>query len=68
MTVTLLDKYSIGHNQVTNAESVPAGTGVLFYYISSHLCGKNVNAVVHLGDCMSLTDCDLYHNNNNIIH
>ena len=54
---------------MTNAESVPAGTGILFYYISSHLCGKNVNAVVHLGDCMSLTDCDLYHNNdNNIIH
>ena len=54
---------------MTNAESVPAGTGVLFYYISSHLCGKNVNAVVHLlGDCMSLTDCVLYHTNNNNIH
>ena len=34
-----------------------------FYYISSHLCGKNVLAVVHIGDCMSLTDCVLYHNN-----
>ena len=38
------------------------------YYISSHLCGKNVLAVVHIGVCMSLTDCVLYHNNNNIIH
>ena len=39
------------------------------YYISSHLCGKNVLAVVHIhvGDCMSFTDCVLYHNNDNII-
>ena len=37
------------------------------YYISSHLCGKNVLAVVHIGVCMSLTDCVLY-NNNNVIH
>ena len=37
---------------------------VYIYYISSHLCGKNVLAVVHIGDCMSLTDCVLYHDNN----
>ena len=36
---------------------------VYIYYISSHLCGKNVLAVVHIGDYMSLTDCVLYHNN-----
>ena len=65
------DSYSFGQYRSQlgdNAESVPARTGVFITLFSSHLCGKNVLAVVHIGDCMSLTDCVLYHNNNNIIH
>ena len=39
----------------------------LLHFISPVRQKINVLAVVHIGDCMSLTDCLLYHNNNNII-
>ena len=69
-TVTVLDKICPKQYRSQLSRQCREGNSGYrcIYYISSHLCGKNVLAVVHTGDCMSLTDCVLYHNNTNVIH